>query len=295
MGLIARLLLNERAKFDRICGELQTARSFPEDVEEIRDIPYLPDTEPAHRMDVYRPKRTDGPLPVVLDVHGGGLAMGSKAYNRWFNAQLCRRGFLVYSADYRLVPEHRVFDAYADISAAMDEAIRLAPDFGGKPGGIFLVGDNAGAYLIAYLTAMQRCPAMAAAAGVQAPKAEIRALGLISGMFYTTRRDKVGLTMPRYLYGPDWRKGAFAPYLDPGKWACLGDFPPTLLVTSRDDMLHQYTVDFAGALQRSGAACRLVDYPADKRLVHAFSAVDPDLPESQEVLSALADFFRQAQ
>ena len=38
MGLIARLLLNERAKFDRICGELQTARSFPEDVEEIRDM-----------------------------------------------------------------------------------------------------------------------------------------------------------------------------------------------------------------------------------------------------------------
>ena len=38
MGLIARLLLNERAKFDRICGELQTARTFPEDVEEIRDI-----------------------------------------------------------------------------------------------------------------------------------------------------------------------------------------------------------------------------------------------------------------
>ena len=127
MGLIARLLLNERAKFDRICGELQTARSFPEDVEEIRDIPYLPDTEPAHRMDVYRPKRTDGPLPVVLDVHGGGLAMGSKTYNRWFNAQLCRRGFLVYSADYRLVPEHRVFDACADISAAMDEAIPTAP------------------------------------------------------------------------------------------------------------------------------------------------------------------------
>ena len=106
MGLIARLLLNERAKFDRVCGELQTARSFPEDVEEIRDIPYLPDSESVHRMDVYRPKRTDGPLPVVLDVHGGGLAMGSKAYNRWFNAQLCRRGFLVYSADYRLVPEH---------------------------------------------------------------------------------------------------------------------------------------------------------------------------------------------
>lgn len=164
-----------------------------------------------------------------------------------------------------------------------------------SPGGIFLVGDSAGAYLIAYLTAMQRCPAMAAAAGVQAPKAEIRALGLISGMFYTTRRDKVGLTMPRYLYGPDWRKGAFAPYLDPGQWTCLGDFPPSLLVTSRNDMLHQYTVDFAGALERSGAAYRLVDYPADKRLVHAFSAVDPDLPESQEVLSALADFFRQAQ
>ena len=136
---------------------------------------------------------------------------------------------------------------------------------------------------------------MAAAAGVQAPKAEIRALGLISGMFYTTRRDKVGLTMPRYLYGPDCRKGAFAPYLDPGQWTCLGDFPPSLLVTSRNDMLHQYTVDFAGALERSGAAFRLVDYPADKRLVHAFSAVDPDLPESQEVLSALADFFRQAQ
>ena len=126
MGLIARLLLNERAKFDRNCGELQTTRPFPEDVEEIRDIPYLPDSESVHRMDVYRPKGAEGPLPVVLDVHGGGLALGSKAYNRWFNAQLCRRGFLVYCADYRLVPEHRVFDAYADISAAMD---------GGNPAG----------------------------------------------------------------------------------------------------------------------------------------------------------------
>ena len=29
MGLIARLLLNERAKFDRNCGELQTTRPFP--------------------------------------------------------------------------------------------------------------------------------------------------------------------------------------------------------------------------------------------------------------------------
>ena len=72
MGFIARQLLNERVKLDRNCGELQMARPLPEDVEEVRDIPYLPDTEPAHHMDICRPKGAKETLSVVLDVHGSG-------------------------------------------------------------------------------------------------------------------------------------------------------------------------------------------------------------------------------
>ena len=210
MGLIARLLLNERAKFDRICGELQTARSFPEDVEEIRDIPYLPDTEPAHRMDVYRPKRTDGPLPVVLDVHGGGLAMGSKAYNRWFNAQLRPAEGFWYIA--------RTIAWYRSTGSLTPMQIFLRPWTRQSGWPRTLAASPAAFSWWATAPAPTSSPTSQPcsgvqlwrsppAAGVQAPEAEIRALGLISGMFYTTRRDKVGLTMPRYLYGPGWREG----------------------------------------------------------------------------------------
>lgn len=53
---------------------------------------------------------------------------------------------------------------------------------------------------------MIKCRPLAMAAKVKAASIDIKALGLISGMFYTNRFDKLGLFLPKYLYGRDYKK-----------------------------------------------------------------------------------------
>jgi acetyl esterase/lipase len=58
------------------------------------------------RVLTYRPIRSDGPLPVIIHVHGGGFVMGAPkmkdAENRLFASELrCA----IYSVDYRLAAE----------------------------------------------------------------------------------------------------------------------------------------------------------------------------------------------
>jgi len=43
-----------------------------------RDIPYVPDGGPKHRLDVYRPKEGSERAPVLLQIHGGGWTIGNK-------------------------------------------------------------------------------------------------------------------------------------------------------------------------------------------------------------------------
>ena len=70
----------------------------------------------------------------------------------------------------------------------------------------------------------------------------------------------------------------------------MSNLPPCFLVTSHDDHLRQYTVDFTNALRRNSVACELLDFGPDKRLTHAFSVFNPEFSESQEVFHQLARY-----
>src|SRR5947209_18655721 len=56
---------------------------------------------------VYRPKGATGPLPVVLNFHGGGWVSGDVHQSEWWASTLAvRAGVAVVSVEYRLAPEH---------------------------------------------------------------------------------------------------------------------------------------------------------------------------------------------
>ena len=46
-------------------------------ITQVTDIAYLPDGHRGHLLDVYYPEGTAEPLPVVIDIHGGGLMYSS--------------------------------------------------------------------------------------------------------------------------------------------------------------------------------------------------------------------------
>jgi acetyl esterase/lipase len=120
--------------------------AFRRDVVRVRNLSYgegrRRDLDVYHRVD--RPARA----PVVLHFHGGGFHSGNKRREaRPLIGHLVSRGMVCASADYRLRPQVGYVEQLADALAAIEWMRSHAPEYGGDPDRIFLVGSSAGAYL----------------------------------------------------------------------------------------------------------------------------------------------------
>lgn len=291
---IETAFMQQRTDFMKTLPDRRKRFSIPDGVDMYLDIEYVNDQNEAHRLDVFRPSESpDKELPIIFNVHGGGLIMGCKEFNRYFCARLCKLVYVVFSIEYRLVPEYTFYHQCTDFF----QALRYVQDYGnlyyGKTDEIYGVGDSGGAMLLTYCAAMQNNAEMAAAAQVSVCPAPLQALGLISGMFYTNRFDQIGLSLPKYLYGTDYKQSDFAPYVNPTYQKLVQALPPCLLVTSKNDNLHHYTTKFEKALTKYNMPHRLLDFPKNKQLTHAFSVFEPFLPESTQTIQAIAEYFAE--
>ena len=280
-NILTKQFYRQRKDFEDSCAGRDVGLTFPEGVRCSTDIAYADDGIKAHVLDIYRPEDSQEKiLPVIINVHGGGLIIGNKEFNRYFCALLCKKGFLIY-------------DQIADVFMAMDYIKeRLAAD-GGDSSHVYMAGDSGGACLITYVNAIQNSTNIARAANVTPSGLRINALGLISGMFYTSRFDKIGLFLPKYLYGRDYKKTPFAKYVNPENRELLNSLAPVWLVTSHNDFLRRYTTDFEKALTRAEREHELVVFPKNKKLTHAFSVFEPFMPESGAVIDMMAEYLRK--
>lgn len=71
----------------------------------------------VQRLDVLQPAGP-GPHPVIVYLHGGAFAVGSKRTHRAVAAAYASRGYLVCNVDYRLAPQHPFPAALEDACAA---------------------------------------------------------------------------------------------------------------------------------------------------------------------------------
>lgn len=262
---------------------------------EKRDVEYCNRGGGKLLMDIFRPADppADAGFPVIINVHGGGLVMGSKNYSVGFCRSLAKRGYLVFSLEYRLIPDVTVYEQIADVCAGMDCAAAMLAEYNGDPQRVYIAAESAGAYLAVFTTAMQQSKPLRDAIGSEPGRLAIRAAALISGMFYTRRVDKLGLVLSPFIYGGDQRSRALAKLSDPESAEISGHLPPCYLVTSKADMLERYTLDFAGALENRGIEHLLRHMGSGSRLIHAFPVLRPDYPESQRVIDEIICWFDQ--
>jgi acetyl esterase/lipase len=114
-----------------------------------REIAYGP--HPRQRMDLYLPpegKQTRG-APGIIFFCGGAFRAGWKGEYRFVGEALTRAGIGVAIPNYRIYPEARFPNFVQD--GAMASAKLLELSF--APGGLFLMGHSAGAYIAAMLGA----------------------------------------------------------------------------------------------------------------------------------------------
>ena len=134
----------------------------------LADVPYGADRR--QRLDVYLPNAPAAPAapsaagptaprsaaaPVLLMVHGGAWSMGDKAHVRVVDEKVARwvpRGWVVVSANYRLLPAADVLQQARDVASALAFVQRSATQWGADASRVVLMGHSAGAHLAALVS-----------------------------------------------------------------------------------------------------------------------------------------------
>jgi acetyl esterase len=119
------------------------SRRLRQGVKVARNLRYGPGSDDT--FDVYRHDDFSGPRPVLIYIHGGGFRILSKDTHWMFGQELARRGFVVFSINYRLA---------LPFSAALEDAARavlhihdVAEAHGGDLKQLVYAGESAGANL----------------------------------------------------------------------------------------------------------------------------------------------------
>jgi acetyl esterase/lipase len=206
---------------------------------------------PAHwqRADVYQPRHTAGPVPVIVFWYGGAWTEGNKAEYRFVGTALASLGFVAVLPDYRVYPEVKFPVFLDDAAAAVAWVQSHAAQFGGDPHRIVLMGHSAGAHMAAMLAINHE---YLRRAGVDSHNI----VGLI------------GLSGP-YELDPNTASlhAIFAAPYTPHDWQVLAyvaaDAPPTLLIHGGSDRLVwvSNTLHLADALRQRNVPVQVAIYP----------------------------------
>ena len=125
------------------------AMQVPEGVKVTRDIEYAkPDGKPQ-LLDLYIPEKAEGPLPLVIWIHGGAWMGGDKRSCPAMG--MTGRGYAVASINYRLSQEAKWPAQIYDCKAAVRWLRAHAKDYNFDPERFGVWGSSAGGHLVAML------------------------------------------------------------------------------------------------------------------------------------------------
>lgn len=204
--------------------------------------------ESRQKLDVYGPKDAKD-CPVVVFFYGGSWTTGSRGLYRFVGAALAERGIVTVLPDYRLYPQVK-FPAFLDDGAlAVAWVQKHAPEFGGDPRRIVLMGHSAGGHEAAFLA---YDPRLLQKAGAR-PEWIVGLIGL-SGPYALEPNSKVLNTIFASPYTEaEWQPVRFV----------TPQSPPTLLVhgTADDVVSIKHAEKLRDALQANHVRVETEFYP----------------------------------
>lgn len=97
---------------------------------------------------VYRPIGTTGPLPALVDVHGGAWSYFDRTADAYFDSALAACGMVVVALDFRQGPAHRHPAAVEDVVTGVAWVRDNAAALGVTADDVGLVGGSSGGHLV---------------------------------------------------------------------------------------------------------------------------------------------------
>lgn len=270
-------------------------QTLPEDIDIIRDIPYIEDGLNEHLCDLALPKGASGKLPVIVHVHGGGWVYGNKdTVYRVYGAALAKQGYAVMTINYRLAPKVTLKEMVLDVSSAIDAVSKLSDTYPLDANRVYLVGDSAGAHLCALVTSCRFYPKLQDMYGVQ-PKIQIKGLMLSCGV-YDFRHFIERIPFPRkydtlhaIFQSENIEESTLFHHANVTDWL-HEDYPEILLVSTEMDALHPQTLEFEKKLLEYNLRYTPMFFSKKQKLPHVFNT-KLVFKQSYDVLAAIHDFF----
>ncbi len=261
----------------------------PPDVASVEDIA-IPAPHGKIPVRVYKPK--SGTAPAFIFYHGGGWVIGElDGYDVVCRQIANETGFVVFSVDYRLAPEHKFPAAAIDAIAATQWIVDQATKFGIDPDKVFVGGDSAGGNLTAVVTINARDNGGPKFAGqvLIYPATDMA----MTHPSHSDPETDVLLTnslmrwfIDHYLSGQadvdDWRAS-------PSRVKDLKGLPRALLVTAAADPLHDEGVAYKDRLQAAGVDVTYSEYAGQ---FHGFWTMGKLIPEANKLTREIAAWLK---
>lgn len=201
------------------------------------NVSYADDRETAHFLDIYYPKKAETPLPIIVNIHGGGWMYGSKELNTNYCKTFSKKGFVVFNINYRLAPEFHFDHQMRDVFSALGWISKNAPAYHGDLKNVFLMGESAGGHLAAMIAAVHGDAALEKVYGAESFNTKISAVGLVSPVIdLVSFNPMMNINLPVIL-GKKYRKSPLYRYITFSDVYKGGTLPPFYLVSSSGDIL----------------------------------------------------------
>lgn len=270
-------------------------------------IPYAADMHPMHQLNLYYPQGycadTDGKLPVIIDIHGGGLMYGDKELNQRYCEYLASQRFCVMGMSYRLLPDTDLQGMVQDVF----ESIHWLEHYGEKRGfdleNVFLTGDSAGGHLASLVMCIQYSERLQQIYGVKPFAFDFKAVAISNGVceiqnyfsYSKALNQRIDRELVSMILGKAGEQAAWRSYFNFSQaLAEVETIPPVLVIGAENDSFYHHTLKLLENLgKREYAMEKLIwGKEAGPHLGHVFQVSHWEWLESRETNNKMLEFFR---
>ncbi|MFE0505935.1 alpha/beta hydrolase [Peribacillus butanolivorans] len=128
----------------------ENIESIRNEVNVIKDINYGDET-----LDIYFPRDSNGILPAIMWIHGGGFVSDSKEDTKDYGMILANEGYVVANINYTIAPTKAyptpIIQANQALKYLQENVVKYHGDHMGK---VFIGGDSAGAQIASQVSAI---------------------------------------------------------------------------------------------------------------------------------------------
>lgn len=266
-AVVKLITAHESGKWARNDAVRDAGLTDPDDVVIYDDLNYG-DGSPANLLAVHRPRETEGRLPCIVNVHGGGYFYGSKDLYRHYCSMLAQHGFAVINFNYHLMPDQIFPKPLEDLNLVMKWMKENHQRYGLDLNNVFLFGDSAGAQIASQYLTIWTNEEYAGMFDFVIPR-EITVRGFAGNCGVYDILNSPTTRMLSYYFGSEYRKRSER--LNVLRYI-TADFPSSFIMTGARDQLRAEAEPFAEVLKSAGvkAVYRLYGEPDNEAAVHVF-------------------------